>query len=320
VTSPRNFAVTGVAGFVAPRHLRAIRDTGNRLVAAVDPHDSVGILDSFGPDASYFTEFERFDRHLEKRRRGPEPERVHVVSVCSPNHLHDAHVRLALRIGADAICEKPVVLNPWNLDALQELEAESGRRVKTVLQLRFHPALVELKRRVDAGPARRRQVVLSYVTPRGDWYQRSWKGSPEKSGGLATNIGVHLFDLAVWLFGTPVGEAVSLSTPTRASGSLELAGADVLWYLSIERSDLPAPVGPGAPAALRSLTVDGDVVEFASGFGDLHTRVYEETLAGRGFGLADARPSIELAYRIRNAAVERRPEARHPMLERLSRR
>jgi UDP-N-acetyl-2-amino-2-deoxyglucuronate dehydrogenase len=308
VTSPRNFAVTGVAGFVAPRHLRAIRDTGNRLVAAVDPHDSVGILDAFGPDAAYFTEFERFDRHLEKRRRGPEAERVHVVSVCSPNHLHDAH------------CEKPVVLNPWNLDALQGLEAEAGRSVTTVLQLRFHPALVDLKRRVDAGPARRRRVVLSYVTPRGAWYRYSWKGSAEKSGGLATNIGIHLFDLLIWLFGAPVREDVSLMTSTRASGSMELPGADVLWYLSVERSDLPEPAGPEPAFALRSITVDGDEVEFASGFGDLHTRVYEETLAGRGFGLADARPSIELAYRIRNAAVEPRPEARHPMLERLSRR
>jgi UDP-N-acetyl-2-amino-2-deoxyglucuronate dehydrogenase len=313
----KNFALTGAAGFVAPRHLRAIRETGNRLVAAVDPHDAVGVLDSYFPDAAFFTEFERFDRHVEKLRRGPEENRVHVVSVCTPNHLHDAHVRLALRIGADALCEKPLVLNPWNLDALEELEHETGRRVKTVLQLRVHPALVDLKRRIEAEPGRRRTVVLGYVTSRGTWYRYSWKGALEKSGGLATNIGIHFFDLLIWLFGSPIREEVAVSTPTRVSGSLELPGADVLWYLSIDRADLPFAPEPGKRTTYRSITIDGEEIEFTEGFTDLHTRVYEETLAGRGFGIAEARPSVELAYRIRHAAVAANPVARHPMLLRL---
>jgi UDP-N-acetyl-2-amino-2-deoxyglucuronate dehydrogenase len=310
----KNFALTGAAGYIAPRHLRAIRDTGNRLVAACDPHDAVGILDSFFPDTAYFRDYERFDRHLELLRRRPESERVHLVSVCSPNHLHDAHVRHALRIGADALCEKPLVLNPWNLDALQDLERESGRTVSTVLQLRVHPALVELKRKLAARGSRRARVVLSYVTSRGTWYRYSWKGDSEKSGGLATNIGIHFFDLLMWLFGPSRREEVTINEPRRVSGILDLARADVLWFLSIDRSDLPFDAVPGGKSTFRSIAIDGEEVEFTDGFTDLHTRVYEETLAGRGFGIEDARPSVELAHRLRGAAPRSRPSALHPFL------
>jgi len=302
-----NFAVTGVAGYVAPRHLKAIRDTGNRLVAAVDPHDSVGILDSYFPDVAFFTEFERFDRHLEKLRRGPEGEMVRYLSVCSPNHLHDAHIRLALRIGADAICEKPLVLNPWNLDALAELEAETGRRVFTILQLRVHPSLIELRDRIrEAGTGTRHQVRLTYVTSRGPWYRYSWKGDEGRSGGVITNIGVHFFDLLMWLFGKVEQTGVYLREEKRAAGTLTLEHADVTWFLSISRQDLPVVPEGGNGSTYRSITVDGEEIEFSGGFTDLHTRVYEETLADRGFGIEHARPSIELVHRLRNMPVTER--------------
>ncbi len=298
-----NFALTGVAGYVAPRHLRAIRETGNRLVAATDPHDSVGVLDSYFPEAAFFKEFERFDRHLEKLRRGSEEHRVHYVSICSPNHLHDAHVRLALRIGADAICEKPLVINPWNLDLLQELERETGRRVYTVLQLRLHPSLKALREEVIASSERRHAVCLTYITARGPWYRYSWKGNEAQSGGLATNIGIHFFDLLVWLFGHARRVEVHRREPDRMAGFLELERAEVSWFLSIVGADLPFPIEPGVRSTFRSITVDGREVEFTEGFTDLHTRVYEETLAGRGFGIEDARPSIELVYQIRTTPL-----------------
>lgn len=301
--SARNFAVTGVAGFVAPRHLKAIHDTGNRVVAAVDPHDAVGLLDRFGFDVRFFTEFERFDRHLEKLRRGSEAERVHYVTVCSPNYLHDAHMRAALRIGADAICEKPLVINPWNLDALQELEEETGRRVNTVLQLRLHPALVAFRERLLAAPSKRHTVQLSYLTARGRWYDVSWKGVEERSGGIVVNIGIHFFDLLSWLFGPVERADVHLREPKRAAGTLALANADVQWYLSAEAQDLPFAPVPGSKTTFRSIVVDGEQLEFSEGFTDLHTRVYEEVLAGRGFGIGDARPSIELSHRIRHAPI-----------------
>ena len=299
----KNFAVTGVAGFVAPRHLKAIADTGNRLVAAVDPHDAVGILDRHAFDVRFFTEFERFDRHLEKLRRGPEAERVHYVTVCSPNYLHDAHIRLALRVGADAICEKPLVINPWNLDGLEELEREAGQRVYTVLQLRLHPALVAFRDRLRAQPGRRHHVQLAYLTARGRWYDVSWKGVEERSGGIVTNIGIHFFDLLVWLFGDVDKSEVHLREPKRAAGTMTLANADVQWYLSAEAVDLPFTPEPGKKATYRSITVDGEQLEFSDGFTDLHTRVYEEVIAGRGFGIADARPSIELSHRIRHEPI-----------------
>jgi UDP-N-acetyl-2-amino-2-deoxyglucuronate dehydrogenase len=299
---PENFALTGAAGYVAPRHLQAIQATGNRLVAALDPHDSVGILDRYFPDCAYFREPERFDRHIEKLRRAPAAEPVDYVSICSPNYLHDAHIRLALRTGAHAICEKPLVLNPWNCDALQELEAETGRKVYTVLQLRLHPSVLALKRRIAAEPpGRRHQVTLRYITARGRWYLFSWKGDEEKSGGLVTNIGIHFFDMLLWIFGGVVRSEVVQNERTRAGGRLELEKASVDWFLSIEREDLPAAVREEEGTTFRAITVDGDAFEFSGGFADLHTRVYEEILAGRGCGIEAARPSIDLVRRIRDS-------------------
>ena len=312
---PLNFALIGAGGYVAPRHLKAIRDTGNRLVAAADPSDSVGILDAYSFDVRFFKEIERFDRHLDKLRRGSEAERVDWVSICSPNYLHDAHMRLALRNGANAICEKPLVINPWNLDALERLETETGRRIFTVLQLRVHPALLAIKARLDAEPAgTRHDVVLTYVTSRGGWYHVSWKGSEEQSGGVATNVGVHFFDLLMWLFGAPRASEVHLRHPHRMAGALQLDRAGVRWFLSVGREDLPFAAQPGQRSTYRSISVDGDEIEFTDGFTDLHTLVYERTLAGKGFAIADARPSIELVHRIRTADAGPGALAPHPKL------
>ncbi|HXF85985.1 MAG TPA: Gfo/Idh/MocA family oxidoreductase [Anaerolineales bacterium] len=310
----KNFAVIGVGGYIAPRHLRAIRDTGNRLVAAVDPKDSVGILDQYSFEVKFFTEIERFDRYLEKLRRGPEEERVHYVSICSPNYLHDAHCRLALRVGADVICEKPLVINPWNLDALEELEKETQRRINTVLQLRVHPELIRLREAIQKENTVH-DVDLTYITSRGPWYHVSWKGNPEKSGGVATNIGIHFFDLLLWLFG-PVTGAIRVyhADAQRMSGFMELERARVRWFLSVDKNDLPYPAQAGGKTTYRSITVDGKEVEFSEGFADLHTRVYEETLAGRGFGIKEARPSIELTYKIRTADISPKDEMAHPFL------
>lgn len=312
----RNFALIGAAGFIAPRHLKAIRDTGHRLLAAADPHDSVGVLDSFFPEAGYFREIERFDRFLEKRRRGPEEDRVHYLSICSPNFLHDAHIRMALRLGADAICEKPLVINPWNLDALEELEAESGRRVYTILQLRIHPALLALKEQfANEQPRRRHDIILTYVTSRGPWYRYSWKGSVEHSGGLATNIGIHFFDLLLWIFGSARQSEVHLADPDRMAGFLELEHADVRWFLSTRTDDLPFTPVPGERTTYRSIRVDEQEVEFTEGFRDLHTRVYEQILAGRGSGIREARPSITLVHDLREAAsVPAGADRVHPFL------
>jgi UDP-N-acetyl-2-amino-2-deoxyglucuronate dehydrogenase len=313
--APSNFALTGAAGFIAPRHLKAIRDTGHRLVAAIDPFDSVGILDSYFPDCAFFTEYERFDRHLEKLRRAAPHEQVRFVSVCSPNHLHDAHIRTALRVGADAICEKPLVLNPWNLDALAELEAETGRRVWTILQLRAHPALEALRERIRSeGAGRRREVLLTYITSRGQWYLRSWKGISERSGGVATNIGVHFFDLLAWLFGG-VGEIrVHRRDDRTCAGLLELEGARVRWFLSIDAAHLPPERRAAGERTFRSITVDGEEIEFSGGFADLHTEVYRRTLAGEGFGIEDARGSIEAVQRIRSAEIFAAGGDAHPLL------
>jgi len=303
-----NFAIIGVGGFVAPRHLKAIRDTGHRVVAAVDPFDSVGVIDSYFPDARFFTEFERFDRHLEKLRRSQPDDRVTWVSICSPNYLHDAHVRLALRVHANAICEKPLVISPWNLNQLSELESEFGQRVYTILQLRMHPSMVELKRALEAQSHRdKAKVELTYITRRGAWYQVSWKGVAEKSGGVAMNIGIHFFDLLLWLFGPVESSTVRLSQDQRMAGRLELAHASVRWFLSVDANDLPAGCLEQGKHAYRSITLDGREVEFSEGFGDLHTRVYEATLAGQGFGIEDARPSIELVHQIRHADVTPEP-------------
>jgi UDP-N-acetyl-2-amino-2-deoxyglucuronate dehydrogenase len=313
----KNFALTGVGGFIAPRHLKAIRDTGNRLVAAVDPKDSVGILDQFSFDIRFFTEIERFDRFLEKARRGPDSEqnRIHYLSVCSPNYLHDAHCRLGMRVKADVICEKPLVINPWNLDALQELEAESGQRIWNILQLRAHDKLVALREKLlaEAGKTRH-DVVLTYVTSRGPWYDVSWKGQPDKSGGVPTNIGIHFFDMLMWMFGPVAGSKVHLNDPRRMAGFLELERARVRWLLSVDARDLPADVRAAGKPTYRSITVDGTEVEFSEGFTDLHTRVYELTLAGKGFGIDAARPSIELVNALRTSAVTSPGTEGHPLL------
>jgi len=314
--TPRTFAMTGVAGYIAPRHLKAIRDVGHRLVAAMDPFDSVGILDSYFPECAFFTEYERFDRHLEKLRRGSDGEAVEYMSICSPNHLHDAHIRTALRVGADAICEKPLVLNPWNLDALSEIEQETGRRVWTVLQLRVHPELVALRERLRAGSSpERHDVVLTYVTSRGSWYLRSWKGSAERSGGVATNIGVHFFDLLIWLFGGVEGVEVHHSDGRTCAGRLELERATVRWFLSIDERRLPAAQQAAGTRTFRSIRVDGEEVEFSGGFTDLHTEVYRRTLAGKGFGIEDARPSIDVVQRIRSTPSVSPTGQRHALLE-----
>lgn len=312
----KNFALIGAAGYIAPRHLRAIRDTGNRLIAAVDPHDSVGLLDQFAFDTRFFTEIERFDRHLEKLRRGPEENRVQYVSICSPNYLHDAHCRLALRVKADVICEKPLVINPWNLDPLAELEAESGHKINTILQLRVHPELIALHERLKSESAsRQHDVILSYITGRGAWYHVSWKGNLEKSGGVATNIGIHFFDLLIWLFGRAGACRLFHSDPERMAGFVELENARVRWFLSVNCSDLPSSAVAAKKSTYRSITVDGQEVEFSEGFTDLHTRVYERTLAGHGFGLEDARPSIELTHCIRTSPLVAPGDLAHPFLK-----
>jgi UDP-N-acetyl-2-amino-2-deoxyglucuronate dehydrogenase len=307
-----NFALIGVAGYIAPRHLEAIKATGNNLVAAMDPNDSVGILDRFFPEARYFPEFERFDRYAEKLRRGDESKRIDYVSICSPNYLHDAHIRFALRIGANVICEKPLVLNPWNLDALQVLENETHKSVSVMLQLRVHPALRALKEKLSQ-TNKKRLVELTYVTPRGPWYNYSWKGQEQRSGGLATNIGIHLFDLLIWLFGGVELSELHLKSESRCAGFLELENAKVKWLLSVDKSDLPVDDKRTTPS-FRSLRIDGEQIEFSDGFTDLHTTVYRETLLGNGFNIDDARPSIELAHNLRVAEIVSKSKNYHPAL------
>jgi UDP-N-acetyl-2-amino-2-deoxyglucuronate dehydrogenase len=312
----KNFAVVGAGGFIAPRHLKAIRDTGNRLVAAIDPKDSVGVLDQYTFDVRFFTEIERFDRYLEKLRRGPEANRVHYLTVCSPNYLHDAHCRLGLRVKADVICEKPLVINPWNLDALTEVEEETGHRIWTVLQLRAHDKLVALREELAkaASSGTRHEVVLTYVTARGNWYDQSWKGQWGKSGGVPTNIGIHFFDMLLWMFGSVTGARVHLNEPRRMGGFIELERARVRWFLSVDAKDLPFPLEPGRKTTFRSITVDGTEIEFSDGFTDLHTRVYERTLAGKGFGIADARPSIQLVHDLWRTEVTAPGTDGHPQV------
>jgi len=313
----KNFALTGVAGYIAPRHLRAIKDTGNNLVAALDPHDSVGILDQYFSKAKYFREFERFDRHIEKIKRESPAEKIDYLSICSPNHLHDAHIRLALRSGADAICEKPLVLNPWNLDALQELEKEYKKRVYTILQLRVHPALIEKKEILNKINSKKHEVDLTYITSRGSWYDFSWKGDHQKSGGVATNIGIHFFDLLIWYFGKVICSELHLSDDRKMSGFLELENANVKWYLSIDDRDLPKQIIESGQRTYRSIKIDEEELEFTKGFTDLHTVVYERTISGKGFGIEDARQSIELVYKIRNDKIKGNinNEKLHPMLK-----
>ncbi len=298
----KNFALIGAAGFVSPRHLKAIYDTHNILVAALDPHDSVGILDSYFPSAQFFTAPERFERFLERHRHAADDEHIHYVCICSPNYLHDSHIRMALRANADVLCEKPLVINPWNLDTLQEIEAETSHRVYTVLQLRLLPPLIELKGKLDASRgSSRADVVLSYVTRRGEWYHVSWKGAEEKSGGLAMNIGIHFFDLLIWLFGNVQHSELHLADAYRMAGLLELEHARVRWFLSVDYHDLPEQYIANKRYAFRSITI-------------LHTRVYENMLAGHGNGIANARPSIELVHQLRHSELVINPSNVHPML------
>ncbi|RKX23777.1 MAG: oxidoreductase [Candidatus Zixiibacteriota bacterium] len=314
-----NFALTGVSGYVAPRHLKAIKDTGNVLVAATDPHDAAGILDRHFDGVEYFTEFERFDRHIEMLRRQEERHAVDYVSICSPNYLHDAHSRFALRIGANAICEKPLVLNPWNLDALADAEKEYGKRVFTILQLRVHPALIKLRKKLQEKSSNtKKDVRLTYITSRGPWYLVSWKGQIERSGGLATNIGIHFFDLLMWLFGSVQISEVHMATELHTGGYLELDNARVQWFLSIDKNDLPKDIKAKGQTTFRSITIDGEEIEFSGGFTDLHTVVYEETLAGRGFGLDDARPSVELVHNLRTTETIGITDSSHPILSSLN--
>jgi UDP-N-acetyl-2-amino-2-deoxyglucuronate dehydrogenase len=312
----KNFALVGAAGYIAPRHLKAIHDTGNHLVAAIDPKDSVGVLDRYFPDAHFFTEIERFDRYLERLRREKSPERIDYLAICSPNYLHDAHARLGLRVRADVICEKPLTITPWNVDALSELEREYGHKIYTVLQLRLLPSLLQLKQRLEQGGSKRKRakVSLSYVTRRGPWYQVSWKGDPQKSGGVAMNIGIHFFDLLLWLFGSSRRSELHLHADTKMAGMMELEHADVTWFLSIDSADLPAGYMDKGEPAFRSLTMDGEELEFSSGFTDLHTEVYRDILAGRGYGLAEARPAVELVHKLRSAKLVERPLLVHPAL------
>jgi UDP-N-acetyl-2-amino-2-deoxyglucuronate dehydrogenase len=307
----KNFALIGAAGFVAPRHMKAIMDTGNNLVAAYDPFDSVGIIDSYFPEAAFFVEFERFDRHLEKLKR--KDVAVDYISICSPNYIHDAHIRFALRYGSDVICEKPIVLNPWNVEALQEIEQDSGHRVNTILQLRLHPNVVALREKIQQEPADKiYNVDLTYITSRGNWYYTSWKGEERKSGGIATNIGVHFFDMLQWIFGNVKANYVHLHAHDRAAGYLEMEKARVRWFLSINADTLPDEVKKRGGRTYRSLTIQQEEFEFSEGFADLHTVSYKDILLGNGFTMEDAKPSIQLVYDIRNAEVSNKGD-KHPL-------
>lgn len=294
----KHFALIGVAGYIAPRHLKAIRETGNNLVAALDKNDNVGVIDSYFPDAAFFTEFERFDRHLDKLNR--KGTGIDYVSICTPNYLHDSHIRFALKHGADAICEKPLVLNARNLYGLAEMEKETGKKINTILQLRLHPSVVALKKQVESAPKDKRfDINLRYITGRGSWYHYSWKGDASKSGGIATNIGIHFFDMLIWLFGDVRDVQLNENNPSTMTGTLSMARADVNWELSIDVDRVPEAQKKSGARTYRSIKVDGNDIEFSEGFGDLHTRSYEEILAGRGFGLEDARASIALVERLR---------------------
>lgn len=314
----KNFALIGAAGFVAPRHMKAINDTGNQLIAALDPNDSVGIIDSYAPDAYFFTEFERFDRHVDRLQRENSDARVDFVSVCSPNYLHDAHIRFALRSGADVICEKPLVLNPWNIDGLETIEQVTGKRAYTILQLRLHPAIIALRDRVAGEVDRHKhEVDLTYVTPRGRWYLQSWKGDVEHSGGVATNIGVHFFDMLGFVFGQLQDNCVHYQSETKVGGYLEYENARVRWFLSVDINDMPKSARADGQPTYRSITVDGQEIEFSGGFTDLHTRSYEEILAGRGPSLAESRPTIETVAAIRNAKPVKSGKDCHPAIQSL---
>ncbi len=311
----KRFVLIGAAGFIAPHHMKAVKETGNAIIAAVDKSDSVGIIDSYFPDADFFTEFERFDRHIEKLKREKGCQ-IDYVSICSPNYLHDAHIRFALRAGANAICEKPLVLNPWNIDALASIEAETGRKVYNILQLRLHPSIIALKRKVEAEAGEKKyDIDLTYIAPRGRWYLFSWKGDMSKSGGIATNIGIHFFDMLIWIFGAVQDIRLHISEPTRVAGFLELEKARVRWFLSIDRRDLPSETEGPKLTTCRSISVEGEEIKFSDGFKDLHTQSYEAILNGGGFGLGCARACVEVVYAIRNAQPVGIKGYYHPLLK-----
>ncbi len=309
-----DFALIGAAGYVAPRHMKAIKETGNRLVAALDLSDSVGVIDSYFPDADFFTEFERFDRHIDLLRR--QNNGVAYVSICSPNYLHDAHMRFALRSGANAICEKPLVLNPWNLDGLLELEKETGKSVSTILQLRLHPSIVQLRKEMEKlANDTKHDVDLTYITSRGHWYGVSWKGDEHKSGGIATNIGVHFFDMLHFVFGDLQENTLHFSSDTTAAGFLEYERARVRWFLSVDSTNLPDAAREAGQRTYRSITVDGREVEFSGGFADLHTVSYRQILEGRGFGLEESRVAVETVSKIREMEAVGAKGMYHPCLK-----
>ncbi|MBL7698523.1 MAG: Gfo/Idh/MocA family oxidoreductase [Chitinophagaceae bacterium] len=307
----KDFALIGAAGFIAPRHLKAIKDTGNRLVAALDKFDSVGVMDSYFPETSFFVEFERFDRHIEKLKRAQTP--IDYLTICSPNYLHDSHIRFGLRHGATVICEKPLVLNPWNVENLSELQDETGKSVYNILQLRVHPDIVALKKKIEEGPKDKvYDIDLTYITSRGNWYYTSWKGDRVKSGGIATNIGIHFFDMLIWIFGNVQESTVHIHTHDRAAGFLRLKNARVRWFLSINEHTLPEKIRAKQQSTYRSITVEGEEVEFSEGFKELHTRSYEQILSGNGFTILEALPSIELAHKIRSATTSPLKDDYHP--------
>jgi UDP-N-acetyl-2-amino-2-deoxyglucuronate dehydrogenase len=314
INSPKNFGIIGVAGYIAVKHLHAIKETGNNLLASLDKFDSVGRIDSYFPESDFFVEFERFDRHFDKLKRSG--TKIDYVSICSPNYLHDSHIRFALRQQAEAICEKPIVLNPWNIEALQEIENETGRKIYTVLQLRLHPKILELREKIRNGPKGKiYDIDLTYITSRGNWYSISWKGDIQKSGGVATNIGIHFFDMLSWIFGDTRKNIVHISEPHKAAGYLELENARVRWFLSLDYDDIPVKCKEAGKRTFRSITVDGEEIEFSEGFADLHTLTYKEILAGRGFGLKEARQSVETAYTIRNSKPVGLQGDYHPILK-----
>ena len=310
----KNFALIGAAGYIAPRHLKAIKDTNNNLIAALDKFDSVGVMDSYFPNADFFVEFERFDRYIEKIKR-QQNINLDYVSICTPNYLHDSHIRMALRRGADAICEKPLVLNPWNVDALSSIEKESGQNIYTILQLRLHPSIIALKEKIEKGPKDKiYDVDLTYITSRGNWYDISWKGDESKSGGIATNIGVHFYDMLSWIFGGVKTNIVHLREKDKSAGYLEFEKARVRWFLSINEDSLPKQVRESGQRTYRSITVDNEEIEFSGGFTELHTKSYHEILKGNGFGLIDAKQSIEIVHDIRNTGVVLKGE-KHPFIQ-----
>lgn len=309
----KNFALIGAAGYIAPRHLQAIKDTNNDLIAALDKFDSVGIMDSYFPNADFFIEFERFDRHIEKLKRNG--THLDYVSICTPNYLHDSHIRMALRRDADAICEKPLVLNPWNIDALEDIQKESGRNIYTILQLRLHPSILELKKQIDASDRNEKfEIDLTYITSRGGWYHVSWKGEERKSGGVATNIGIHFYDMLSWIFGDVKESQVHLRESTKSAGFLEFEKARVRWFLSIDENDLPKEIRSKGQRTYRSITIDNKEIEFSGGFEDLHTESYRNILSGNGFGLQDARSSIEIVHSIRNSELIKKSDLKHKLI------